>query len=133
MGNSGSIKLKNPIMVAGSEVIELAYDFDKVTPDMFMEADMTAANKAAVINKPTFAAAEVDSSFHLQLGIQAIIAANPTWDANDVSRIHGSDIFKVMFLGRNFMTAVAEEDDEAESDDATEASDDRDELREAQE
>lgn len=120
MENTGSIKLKNPIMVAGSEVSELTYDFDKVTSDMFMEADVLAAAKATKMSQYTAVSPELDTSFHLQLGIQAVIAANPTWDVTDVSRIHGLDVYRVMKIGQGFMTAAVEEEDAKGSDAAAE-------------
>ena len=116
METKGTIRLDNPIMVDGLKQHELSYDFDAITPDMFMEADITAAGKALQMKKPTVTAPELDASFHLQLGIQAVIAANPTWDVTDVSRVRGRDVYRVMAVGRDFMTAAVEEDDEEASD-----------------
>ena len=127
METKGTIRLDNPIMVDGLKHHELSYDFDAITPDMFMEADITAAGKALQMKKPTVTAPELDASFHLQLGIQAVIAANPTWDATDVGRVRGRDVYRVMAVGRDFMTAAVEEDEDADTDAAAGQSADGDE------
>lgn len=132
METKGTIKLANPIMVDGKKVHKLAYDFDAITPDMFMEADVLAAGKAMQMKQVTATTPELDASFHLQLGVQAVIAANPTWDVMDVSRIRGLDVYRVMAVGRDFMTAAVGEDDEEGSDVAAEQSAEEDEEMEAQ-
>lgn len=106
----GTIKLANPIMVEGEEVRELTYDCDAITPDMFMAADVAAANAALTAGKATATVPELDSSLHLQLGFQAVIACNPTWDLNDLGRVRGGDIMRVLAVGRNFTTGAAVED-----------------------
>lgn len=132
METKGTIKLANPIMVDGLKQRELSYDFDSITPDMFMEADVIAAGKAMQMKQVTATTPELDASFHLQLGIQAVIAANPTWDVTDVSRVRGRDVYRVMAVGRDFMTAAVGEDDEEGSDAAAEPSAEEDEEKAAQ-
>lgn len=107
--NQGTIKLSNPIMVEGDEVAELDYDFDKITPEMFMAADVAVADVALRNEKAKATTPELDASLHLQLGFQAVIACHPTWDAADLARVRGVDIMRVVAVGRNFTMASAVE------------------------
>ena len=51
------------------------------------------------------AIAEANTTLHLYLGYMSIIAVNPEFDFEDLEiGLHGSDIFNVMTIGRNFIT-----------------------------
>ncbi|MEE3480291.1 MAG: hypothetical protein VZQ81_09790, partial [Succiniclasticum sp.] len=62
----------------------------------------------------------LNSSLHLYLGYEAIIAENPDIDITDLERIKGHDIMKVVAIGRNFTQASVEEEEATETPDSTE-------------
>lgn len=99
----GTIKLKTPITVNGQQVAELTYDTEEITADLFSAADAhrrIAAGKRNVTIVPT---AELDFALHPYLGYAAVIAVNPQYDFSDLERVKGSDMLKVMEIGRNFI------------------------------
>ena len=110
-----SIELRKPVLIDDEHVKELTYDVDAITSDQFIEADLLAANKAARGGKVSAKVVELDAGFHYYLGCMAIIAANPGYSVEDIERIEGPDILKVMRIGRNFMTVDAEEDEDGAS------------------
>lgn len=108
----GTITLSKPILIDGAETKELKYDTDLITTDLFSEAEGLKNKATRQASKGTFAGAmELDYSFHLYLGAASIVAANPTWTFEDVLRVKGHDIRKVIGIGRSFMT---ESDESAE-------------------
>ncbi len=112
-----SIKLSNPIQINGKTVKELTYDINEITPAGFAEAEFKKASASNSKGAPSSAAVELDYSLHLYLGFAAILAVNPEYDFNDLERIKGTDVMKVMKVGRNFIIASAGKstDDESES------------------
>ena len=115
----GIITLNRPILIDGLEVRELKYDTDLITTDLFSEAEGIKNKATRQATKGTFAGAmELDYSFHLYLGAAAVVAANPTWTFEDVLRVKGHDIRKVIGIGRSFMT----ESDESAEDSSEEPS-----------
>lgn len=115
----GTIILSKPILIDGKEVKELKYDTDLITTDLFSEAEGLKNKATRQASKGTFAGAmELDYSFHLYLGAAAVVAANPTWTFEDVLRVKGHDIRKIIGIGRSFMT----ESDESVEDNSEEPS-----------
>ena len=110
-----TIILKKPVLIDGERVRELAYDIEKISTDQFIEAETRAAAKSLKGGTITASIAELDSGFHVYLGIMAVLAANPGWSVEDVERVKGSDITELMKVGRNFMTSGSEEDDDGDS------------------
>ena len=110
-----TIELSKPIIIDDVEVRELTYDIESITTDQFLEADVLASDAAMQRSKVNAKVAELDSGFHFYLGIEAVIAANPDYSVEDVKRVKGPDIMKLMRIGRNFMTAGAEADEEEDS------------------
>ena len=107
------IELRAPVLIDDEQVREITYDFDKISTDQFIEADVLASSAATNKGRLSAKIPELDTSFHYYLGIMAIIAVNPSYSVQDIERIKGSDIMKVVKIGRNFMTAdVAEAEDE---------------------
>lgn len=99
---NGTLKLKKPIPVNGSEVRELAYNNENITNALFCEAD-TRRRTACGLKATPPTAAELDYSLHVYIGYAAIIAENPTFAFADLERITGKDIVDVMHIGRNFI------------------------------
>jgi hypothetical protein len=115
----GTIRLSKPLMFEGKEYHELKYDTDLITADLFAEAEGMKNKATRQAAKGTFAGAmELDYSFHLYLGAAAIVAANPTWEFDDVLRVKGHDIRKIIGIGRSFMS----ESDESPEDSSEEPS-----------
>lgn len=101
----GTIVLSRPILIDGNQVKELDYSLDEITPALFAEAE-AMKNKESGASRFQGGAAgtmELDYSFHLYLGAAAIIAVNPGWTFEDILRVKGQDIYKLMGIGRSFM------------------------------
>ncbi|MBQ9000548.1 MAG: hypothetical protein IJ087_01690 [Eggerthellaceae bacterium] len=107
-----SVELRKPVTIDDERVRELTYDIDGITSDQFIEAEILAANVATRLRKVSAKVVELDAGFHYYLGCMAIIAANPSYSVEDIERIEGPDVLKVMRIGRNFMTVDAEEDED---------------------
>lgn len=111
-----TIELKNPIKVNGKTVNELTLDLDGVDCEGYCQAEHRARSMtdwhATVI--------EMDYAFALQLGVQAVLAANPGWDASDVERVTGSDVSQLMRLGR--FLAIGSDLSQGEDDGSQESS-----------
>ena len=114
------ITLKNPILVNGKQVTELTYDVNEITPAGFAEAEYRKTRANGSKGAPSSAAAELDYSLHLYLGFAAIVAVNPEYDINDLERIKGTDVMKVMKVGRNFIIDSADKSTDEESENASE-------------
>ena len=111
-----SIHLSKPIDINGKQYKELSYDWDEITPGMFNRASAlaTASNRTGDTNMSIM---ELDSSLHMYLGMMAIIAINPEIDIQDLQRIKGMDIVKIVVIGRSFITrSVGENSEESSSD-----------------
>lgn len=109
-----TIKLQNPILVDGERVRELAYDTEAISAEQFIEAEAYAANISQTRQRAYNKVAELDSGFHLALGMEAVIAANDGMGMDDLARVKGIDLVRLMEVGRNFMMRSAEEDEGAE-------------------
>lgn len=99
----GTIKLEHPILVNGNQVEELTYDTDEITAGLFSAADTRRRISAGVKNVTIVPTAEFDFPLHPYLGYAAIIAVNPQYDFADLERVKGSDMLKIMEIGRNFI------------------------------
>lgn len=99
----GIINLVNPITVNGKPVTELRYNTMEITGALFCEADSKRRLVSGAKNVSIAPAVEFDFGMHVYLGYAACVAADPTIDMSDLERIHGSDIVKIMAVGRNFI------------------------------
>lgn len=104
------ITLKNPIKVAGKVYRELTYDLNKINIDMFTRAEAIKLKLTTERGGGTALIPELDYSFHLALGMMAIIAENSDIDVDDMMRIEGQDVRKVQKIGQLFMLAPEESD-----------------------
>lgn len=104
-----TLKLRKPLLINGKEVNELTYDTEKITGEMFNEADFLSSSAAAKRGLVTMDLAEFDTGFQYYLGLFAIIAVNPEYDINDLMRIGGSDLMSIYRIGRVFTGGVEEE------------------------
>ena len=117
---NGTLLLKNPIKIDGKEVTEVTYDSNEIDGILFATAEAKKKAAAGMKNTTIAPAAEFDFGLHLYLGFAAIIAVNPSYDFSDVERIKGRDTVKVMAIGRNFMLASDQAQQENDSDEHTE-------------
>ena len=111
-----TIRLSRPLKVNGVDMTELPYDLGGITVDGFAAAE-TAARKRRPAGQVSFV--EGDYSFHLYLGFEAIMAAEPKIDVADLERICGPDLAKVMAVGRFFIVESAAQ--ESSSDEPSES------------
>lgn len=98
-----TLKLANPIMVNNQQVAELTYDTNEITGALFAEADIRRKVAAGTKNVAIVPAVEFDFGLHPYMGFAAVIAVNPQFDFSDLERIHGTDLIKLMEIGRNFL------------------------------
>lgn len=106
-----TLVLDNPILINGKTVEMLTYDPNEITALQFADADahrMLATSSRNSRGGSGFSnAAELDYTFHLYLGIAAVIAVNPEYDVSDLERAKGDDVRQLMGIGRNFMLGRA--------------------------
>lgn len=105
------LKLKNQIKVNGKVVDELPYDFEEITCELYTMASNYADAKTLRANqqgRPSAAIMEQNVSFHMYLGMAAIIAVNSKIDIADLERIKGFDLIRLTTLGRNFIAGRSE-------------------------
>lgn len=106
------IQLKKPIEVNGKSISTLEYDFEEITCELYAMASNYADSKTLRSNqqgRPAAAVMEQNVSFHMYLGMMAIIAVNPEIDITDLERIKGTDLVNITFLGRNFIAGRSAE------------------------
>ena len=115
-----TLKLKNPIMINGEKVTEVTHDSNEIDGILFATAESKRKAAAGMKNTTITPAAEFDFGLHLYLGFAAIVAVNPAYDFSDVERIKGHDVVEVMAIGRNFMLASGQEQQESDSDEPIE-------------
>lgn len=115
-----TLKLRNPIMINGEKVAEVAYDTNEIDGILFATAESKRKAAAGMKNTSITPAAEFDFGLHLYLGFASIVAVNPSYDFSDVERIKGRDVVDVMAIGRNFMLASDQAQQESDSDEPTE-------------
>lgn len=110
-----TIKLNNAIEINGKSYKELTYDCDEITPEMFNRASALASSLASRNGDANMNIMELDSSLHMYLGMMAIIAVNSEIDIQDLKRIKGMDVVKLVRVGRNFISRSAVDDSEQNS------------------
>ena len=115
-----TLKLKNPIMINGETITEVTHDSNEIDGILFATAESKRKAAAGMKNTSITPAAEFDFGLHLYLGFAAIVAVNPSYDFSDVERIKGHDVVEVMAIGRNFMLASDQEQQENDSDEPIE-------------
>lgn len=112
-----TIHLSKPIEINGKTYKELTYDCDEITPGMFNRASALASSAGRQSGEANMNVMELDSALHMNLGMMAIIAINPEIDMQDLQRIKGMDIVKIVKIGRSFITrSVGENSEESNSD-----------------
>lgn len=106
------LKLDNPILINGETVAELTYDPNEITALQFADADahrlLATVSRFGGSKGGSNVSAELDYTFHLYLGIAAVIAVNPKYDVSDLERAKGDDVRQLMGIGRNFMLGRAD-------------------------
>ncbi len=101
------IILKKPIMINGTEVKELTYDFDELTVEDYTNAETAKARSMGSTGSMVQKVAQVDSSLHIYLALAAVIAVNRNYDFIDLIKIKGFDVVKLMKAGQSFFTSQA--------------------------
>ncbi len=100
-----SMKLKKPIMVNGSEVNEIKYDFDSLTAQDKMNAGKAYKKSGNVISVQ-----ELDSDYHLFIFAEAVAKANPDIDQKEVILLLGAkDAAKAEKMVRDFFFLDSED------------------------
>lgn len=107
------LELRQPIMINGKNYKELEYDFEELTCEDYTTAATYADSKtfrASQSGKPNAAIMEQNISFHMYLGMMAVVAANRELiDIADMERTRGYDLVKITQVGRNFIAGRSEE------------------------
>ena len=114
-----TLKLNHPIKINGSEVQELTYDTSLITPAQFCQAEQHKME--ATGRQLSTQTTEFDHSFHLYLGMMAVIAVNPHIDVKDLERVRGFDMIQLARIGQNFTLVGSGGSQESNSGDASEA------------
>lgn len=106
-----TLVLDNPILINGKTVEMLTYDPNEITALQFADADahrmLSTSSRNGKGSSGFSNAAELDYTFHLYLGIMAVVAVNPEYDVSDLERAKGDDVRQLMGIGRNFMLGRA--------------------------
>ena len=106
-----TLVLDNPILINGETVTMLAYDPNEITALQFADADahrmLSTSSRNGKGSSGFSNVAELDYTFHLYLGIMAVVAVNPEYDVSDLERAKGDDVRQLMGIGRNFMLGRA--------------------------
>ena len=97
------IKLKNPILVNGETVSEIAVNTEEITGQLYAEADTRKRIAAGTKNVAIVPAVEFDFGLHIYIGYAAAIAANPRFTFEDLERVKGADVILFAEVGRNFL------------------------------
>lgn len=107
------LELRQPVVINGKNYKELEYDFDELTCEDYATAATYADSKAlraSQSGKPNASIMEQNISFHMYLGMIAVVAANRELiDIADMERIKGYDLVKITQVGRNFIAGRSEE------------------------
>ncbi|MEZ3446122.1 MAG: early nodulin 20 (N-20) [Lachnospiraceae bacterium] len=107
------LELRHPIVINGKNYKELEYDFEELTCEDYTTAATYADSKALRASqngKPNASIMEQNVSFHMYLGMTAVVAANrESIDIADMERIRGYDLVEITQVGRNFIAGRSEE------------------------
>lgn len=116
----GTLELQNPIKIDGKTVKKLNYDLDEITPELFAIAEAKKNSASSREAKGMSKALELDYSFHMYLGMAAVIAVNDSYSMEDLERIKGHDIYEITKIGRSFLSVSEESSQEETSDEQLE-------------
>lgn len=107
------LELRQSVMINGKTYKELEYDFEELTCEDYTTAATYADSKtfrASQSGKPNATIMEQNISFHMYLGMMAVVAVNRELiDIADMERIKGYDLVKITQVGRNFIAGRSEE------------------------
>lgn len=103
--------LKKPVMINGTEVKEIKYDFGSLTLKDMCEAEKRMTGNGQV----STTLEEMNYSWHSYVFAAAAVKSNPGTDISDYMRLEGTDALKAKRMARNFILAV--EDGEENSSD----------------
>ena len=106
------LKLINPIEVNGKKLTFLEYDFNEITCELYTMASNYADAKTLRANqqgRPSAAVMEQNVSFHMYIGMAAVMAVHPEIVVVDLERMKGIDLIQITQLGRNFTIGRSEE------------------------
>lgn len=81
-----TIKLKTPFKANGEEIKELSYDLDALTVKDKLEAGKKFKVSGGVVNIQ-----ELDTDYHLYIGMEAIVKANKGITEQDLMRLGMQD------------------------------------------
>lgn len=119
----GTIELTKPVTIVGEDVWELEWDTGALTLRDVSDACSWVADRAAREEKVSNKLPDYDPSYWLAMGIKAICAATPTLEMDELDDMAAADALEVMDIGRDFMLARSDgEEDEVEPDAAPEGS-----------
>ncbi len=97
--------LKKPIMVNGSDIRELKYDFDNMTAQDKMNAGKAYKKEGNVISVQ-----ELDSDYHLFIFAEAVAKADPEIDQREITALMGArDAARAERLVRSFFFLDSED------------------------
>lgn len=113
------LKLTKAIKINGKNVKKLKYDFEKITPELFIDADFMAHRKASERGGAVLQVMELDTSLHLYMGFAAIIAEDIDIDWMDLETMSGVDLIEVARIGRNFTKGSLDAEEETDSEEKT--------------
>lgn len=100
-----SLKLKKPIMINGSEVNEIKYDFDNMTAQ-----DKINAGKAYKKTGNVISVEELDSDYHLYIFAEAVAKADSEIDQREViALLSARDAARAEKLVRDFFFIDSED------------------------
>lgn len=100
-----TLKLTRPIMLNGSEIKELKYDFDSLTA-----YDKRNAGKAYKKGGNVISVQELDSDYHLYLFAEAVAKADPAIDQTEiVNLLSAKDAARAERLVRDFFFLGSED------------------------
>lgn len=116
MAEENIIKLKRPITIDGKKITDLAYDTDEITIGLQAKAEVESKK---IGSTGEVKLQESDYTYHIFLGMAAVLAVNPSFDWNDLKRIKGKDLNKLAVVGRSYFLE-SEASEESSSEDALE-------------
>lgn len=105
------LKLKKPIMIDGSEVTEIKYDFENMTAQDKMKAGKAYKKTGNVISVE-----ELDSDYHLYIFAEAVAKVNPDIDQKEIlALLSAKDAAKAEKLVRDFFFVDSEDTSETDT------------------
>lgn len=93
----GVFKLRKPLMVNGSPIAEIPYDFEAITAKDIMAVSRDLKSKGVVVMMAQF-----DDENLLSLFAKAVSKCDNSIILNDLMRLSAKDTFKITALVRRF-------------------------------